>query len=193
MVVVPVFGLLVGAYILFNVFSPALHVPFLEQGETTEQRLSAIPGTHGNRIYIPQINVDVAILTGGEEVLDKGAWHRKPEHGDPIKGGNFVLSAHRFVMGLTPQQTRAQSPFYNIDQLRVGDQIFIDYEGERYGYKIAEKKRVTPNQVEIEAPSDEPKLTLYSCTMGGAADGREVLIGEPLGKVKELRIGAQQD
>ncbi len=189
----PVVGLIAGAYILVNVFSPSLQsVPFVDQGETTEQRLSAKPGTHGDRIFIPQINVDVAIVTGGDEtVLDKGAWHRKPEQGDPIKGGNFVLSAHRFIMGLTPQQTRAKSPFYNIDKLQIGDQLFVDYKGERYGYKIAKKESVKPNQTEIENETENPQLTLYSCTLGGAADGRDVLIAEPLGKVEKLEAATR--
>ncbi len=189
--VVPVLLVAAGGYILFTALSPSLiNVPLLDSGNTaeTEERLQSKPGTYGDRLFIPQIGVDVAILVGNESVLDKGAWHRKPENGDPITGGNFVLSAHRFEMGLTPQQTRAKSPFYNIGNLQVGAQIFVDYKGERYGYEITKKYSVKPTQVEIEAPSEQPKMTLYSCTLEGSADGRDVLEAKPLGKVEKMNV-----
>ncbi len=110
--------------------------------------------------------------------MEHGAWWRKPENGNPKDGGNFVLSAHRFIMGMTPQQTLRKSPFYNIDKLAVGDEIIIDYEGVRYAYTIREKLSVKPEATEIEQRTDRPQLTLYSCTLGGANDGRDVLIAK---------------
>lgn len=194
-IALPIIGLLVGGYILVNIFSPMLievNAPGFGSGESTEQRLTSNPGTHGDRLFIPQINVDVAILKGSDEsVLDKGAWHRNPQNGNPADGGNFVLSAHRFVMGATPGETRRQSPFYNLDKLQIGNQLFVDYKGERYGYKIIEKQSVKPNQIEIEAPMEDDRLTLYSCTLRGAADGRDVVIAEPLGKVEKLQLGTR--
>jgi sortase (surface protein transpeptidase) len=55
----------------------------------------------------------------------------------------------------------------------------IDYEGERYVYTIKEKIDVPPTAVEIEAPTKDNRLTLYSCGLGGANDKREVIIAEP--------------
>mgnify|MGYP001689892069 FL=1 len=110
--------------------------------------------------------------------MEHGAWWRKPENGNPKDGGNFVLSAHRFIMGLTPQQTLRKSPFYNIDKLTVGDEIVIDYNGARYIYAISEKRSVKPEAIEIEQRTDQPQLTLYSCTLGGANDGRDVFIAK---------------
>lgn len=132
------------------------------------------------RIIIPKIAVKVDIFEGDQSVLDKGAWHRVPQNGNPDKGGNFVVSAHRFVMGRTPGQTKNNSPFYNIDKLKVDDSIFIDWQQKRREYKITKIYDVKPNQVEIEAPSDKAKLTLYTCTLGGSADGRVVIEGEPI-------------
>ena len=95
-----------------------------------------------NRLYIPKIDINLPYSTGGAETMEHGAWWRKPENGNPKDGGNFVLSAHRFIMGLTPQQTLRKSPFYNIDKLTVGDEIIIDYNGVRYNYVISEKQSV---------------------------------------------------
>lgn len=131
-----------------------------------------------NRLYIPKIDINLPYASGGAETMEHGAWWRKPENGNPKDGGNFVLSAHRFIMGLTPQQTLRKSPFYNIDKLTVGDEIVIDYDGTRYIYVISEKRSVKPEAIEIEQRTDQPQLTLYSCTLGGANDGRDVLIAK---------------
>lgn len=131
-----------------------------------------------NRLYIPKIDINLPYVSGGAETMEHGAWWRKPENGNPKDGGNFVLSAHRFIMGMTPQQTLRKSPFYNIDKLTVGDEIVIDYNGARYIYAISEKRSVKPEAVEIEQRTAQPQLTLYSCTLGGANDGRDVLIAK---------------
>lgn len=131
-----------------------------------------------NRLYIPKIDINLPYASGGAETMEHGAWWRKPENGNPKDGGNFVLSAHRFIMGLTPRQTLRKSPFYNIDKLMVGDEMVIDYNGARYIYVISEKRSVKPEAIEIEQRTDQPQLTLYSCTLGGANDGRDVLIAK---------------
>lgn len=187
-----VLGLLaVGIYVLLLSFAPMTILEPLtgRAPNVTQKKLEDSPGPAGNRLYIPQINVDVAIVTGSTEAaLEKGAWHRHPENGDPIKGGNFVLSAHRFVMALTPQGVAERSPFYNIDKLIVGDHIFVDFSGKRYAYEIKRKYSVKPNAVEIEAPSTDAKLTLYSCTLGGSADGRDVIEAVNIGEVTKVSV-----
>jgi sortase A len=170
-----------GGYIIVNVLTPGIDDPILT-GKTphaTEQKLESPPGANGDRLYLPQINVDVPI-TPGQEALLKGAWHRKPENGDPIQGGNFVLSAHRFVMDLTPQGTAEKSPFYNLDRLAVGDQFYVDYQNKRFKYEISRKYSVASEAAEIENRTVDAKLTLYSCTLEGSADGREVVEAKQL-------------
>lgn len=136
------------------------------------------PGARGDRLFIPQIGVDVPI---GEDEgsLNKGAWHRLPENGDPEKGGNFVLSAHRFVIGWTPQQTRNNSPFYHLDRLKPGDLLYVDYKAKRYAYRVDHLYPVPKTATEIEGPSDTAKLTLYSCDLRGESAGRLVVEALP--------------
>lgn len=166
----------IGAYIFITIFSPTLPVLSGKSGDETKKKLDQPVGTNGDRLYLPQINVDVPIFGGRDSsVLEKGAWHRKPENGDPVKGGNFVLSAHRFVMSYTPQGTAIKSPFYNIGKLQVGDKLFVDWKGKRYEYQISEKYGVKPENVEVESPTNDPQLTLYSCTLRGSSDGRDVV------------------
>lgn len=144
-----------------------------------QNNLAQAPTSQQNRLLIPKINLDIPYQTGGAEVLNTMAWHRHPDRGNPEKGGNFILSGHRFEIGLTPGETIQKSPFYHLDKLAIGDEILVDYNNRRYTYHISEKFTVKPTQTEIEAPSTTAKLTLYTCTLGGAADGREVLVATP--------------
>lgn len=158
-----------GLYLLLLTVAPTLNVPGLTTPQVTATENNA------NRIVIEKVGVDIPFHTGGPEALEKGAWHRFPERGDPEKGGNFILSAHRFQLGITPQQTRAKSPFYNLDKLEKGDKITIKYNNLTYTYEVEEKYDVERTAVEIEAPSEAHKLTLYSCSLKGEKDGRIVL------------------
>lgn len=181
----PIIGLIAGLYLLVNALSPGLTTPFDPSPDATAKKLQhAKPSLDEDRLYIPQINVDVAIVTGSSEaVLERGAWHRKPENGDPAGGGNFVLSAHRFNLGMTPNQTRAKSPFYHIDKLNEGDQIYADHKGTRYAYTVTKRYKVERTATEIEQRSEGNKLTLYSCDLRGEKAGREVVEAEQVGTI----------
>lgn len=175
-----------GVYLLLLVMTPNIPAFFPVQ-EIDAKRL---PVPSEDRVYIPKIGISVTLHAGGPEVLEEGAWHRFPERGDPEEGGNFIVSAHRFSLGVTPDQTRRKSPFYHIDKLAVGDQIIVDFKGKRYAYAVEEAKNVAPDQVEIESETDEPRLTLYTCTLKGESDGREVFFAKPLGEVVDGAIAA---
>ena len=171
-----------GLYVLITALMPFFMVHTVNPtSNTTVAKLEAtateIPTE--NRLYIPKIDINLPYEQGDERVMEHGAWWRRPENGNPKDGGNFILSAHRFIMGLTPEQTLRKSPFYNIDKLALDDEITIDYQSERYVYVISKIYAVKPNAVEIENRTDESQLTLYSCTLGGAADGREVIVATP--------------
>lgn len=170
-----------GAYMLSLVAAPTV-APALVTKPIAVSSLPA-PKITENRVVIPKIGVNIPYGTDGKSSLDKGAEWRFPERGDPEKGGNFIIAAHRFSIQPTPMGTIEKSPFYNIDKLVTGDKIVIDYSGMRYGYEITELSTVKATQVEIESPSPTAKLTLYSCELGGSKAGRVVVTAKPLGKV----------
>ena len=169
-----------GVYLLVLISTPLIMSQTINpKNNSTSQLISKTKDKiTENRLYIPKIDINLPYTSGGAETMEHGAWWRKPENGNPKDGGNFVLSAHRFIMGLTPQQTLRKSPFYNIDKLAVGDEMVVDYNGARYIYAISEKRSVKPEAIEIEQRTDQPQLTLYSCTLGGANDGRDVIIAK---------------
>lgn len=168
-----------GLYLLYVTLSPLIAGFFVDPDDNTTTQLLARTEEktpQEPRLYIPKIDVNVPYATGDETVMEHGAWWRQPSNGNPVDGGNFVLSAHRFIMGVTPEQTQRKSPFYHINKLVVGDELIVDYESKRYVYEISEIFAVKPTAIEIEDRTDDARLTLYSCTLGGAADGREVII-----------------
>ncbi|MBP7018180.1 sortase [Candidatus Saccharibacteria bacterium] len=177
---VAVIAFVSGAYLLFLTQAPKLtflsKTPELKQAEVGD-----------NRIIIPSAKIDIGIFEGGEEALDKGAWHRYPERGNPVRGGNFIVSAHRFGLGATPKETRINSAFYNIEQLSEGDKIVIHWDGKSYEYEVTKKFQVDPDAVEVEDPREDHVLTMYSCTLGGRYDGRIVVEAKPKFEVKKSK------
>lgn len=184
--ILPLSGLLLGAYLLLNALTPMSSSAFIPVDETAKKLVSTRPNINKNRLYVPKVNIDVAIvpIQGNEAIaLEKGAIHRAATSGNPKDGGNFVITAHRFNLGLTPAQTRAQSPFYSINKLNQGDAVYVDYQGVRYAYKVTERKMVKPEAVEIENRTATPRLTMYSSELAGPKASREVVIAEPQGTI----------
>lgn len=169
-----------GVYILALVAAPVA-APLLVTKPIDVKTLPE-PKETVDRIVIPKIGVNIAYATGAAS-LDRGAEWRSPTSGNPLDGGNFVIAAHRFSIQPTPQGTIEKSPFYHIDKLQVGDKVVIDYKGKRYGYEVTKEFTVKPSQIEIEARTNDPTLTLYSCGLDGAEGDRFVVQAKRLGEV----------
>ncbi len=161
------------AYVTAVYLAPQLvTVPFtsLTADATNSKIQSTKAGQLGDRLFIPQINVDVAINEGGDKSqLDGGTWQRNAALGNPDKGGNFVLSGYKLTWDVTPQWTRSKSPFYNLDKLKTGDDLTLDYKGKRYVYKVDRTFNVAPGDSSIEKKSDGYRLTLYATDGSGSA------------------------
>ena len=179
-------GLVVGAYVTVNVNAPLLQGIDGRSPEATAQKLlSAKPGSDGNRLYIPQINVDIPIVEGEDRAaLERGALHRNADI-NPATGGAFVLGARDLRAGATPAETKARSPFYHLDKLQPGDELFVDWGGKRYVYEV--KKRVMvegmASLTEAALTEQDPILTLYVADDTGNL-GRDVAVrAEKVGTV----------
>lgn len=161
-----------GLYIIFVSLSPKL--------AHNNAREAAVSTPRDDRLIIPSVDINTPYFSGGDEVLDKGAWHRFAERGDPQRGGNFILAGHRFVMTGSFKRTMTQSRFYNLDKVKKGDSVIVDWKGVRYKYVVNRTYTVKPGQISIENPSVRPKLTIYTCTLGGTYDGRIVVEATPV-------------
>ena len=185
-VVLPVLAFVVGGYAFFSSLGPALPIYARAPEETAKKLTATKPALNENRLYVPKINVDlVAVAIDGNETLalSQGAIQRSPESGNPRDGGNYVLAAHRFQLGLTPQQTHDKSPFYHMDKLDEGDDVYVDYEGIRYAYKVVQRKLVDSTSPDIEMKTEDDQLTLFSLELSGPGSTREVVIAKPTGTI----------
>lgn len=133
------------------------------------------PKPRDNRLVIPKIGVDVAIVVSPnqEEALAKGIWHI-PGTSFPDRGSNTVLSGHRFRF-LSGNRT-----LYLLDKLEKGDPIIIYWKGKEYDYVVTAEKIVGPRAVEILDPTDKPRLTIFTCSPLFSTKERLVLIAKPV-------------
>ena len=176
LIVIGIVIIAAAAYVAAVYLAPQLvTVPFtsLTADATNSKIQHSSAGQYGDRLFLPQINIDVAVSEGGDKSqLDAGAWQRTVDLGDPEKGGNFVLSGRKFTLDTTPQWTRAKSPFYNLGKLKAGDELTLDYKGKRYVYKVDRTFAASGN---LEQKSGDYRLTLYATDgEGNAVSGAAV-------------------
>ena len=141
-----------------------------------EARIHSPDGQHEpseNRLIIPSILLDEKINEGADSTaLRSGLW-RRPFSAAPDQSSNTVITGHRFTYN-DPQGT-----FYHLDKLRVGDDIGIIWNDKTYLYKVTNYTVVPATATEIEAPTDTPRLTLYTCTPLWFPKDRLVVTAEP--------------
>ncbi|MEP7103381.1 MAG: sortase [Candidatus Dojkabacteria bacterium] len=110
-----------------------------------------------NTLVIPQIYVNAKINEGTQEsTLNLGMW-RRPNTSTPDKGGNTVITSHRFLHTIGP------NTFFNLDRLEINNIVLVYWQGKEYVYKVYEISNVLPQQVDIEFNTKDPILTLYTC------------------------------
>lgn len=171
----PVLILAGGLYTLVTYLAPEI-LYVVEPPDATAKRLVAErPGQGQDRLYIPKLNADIRVTSDSD---DAAAQERSAVSGSPSEGGNYVLAANRFSFGLTPMDTKVKSPFYHLGKLSTGDDIYLDYRGVRYAYKVAEIKSVE-DITTYENRTDEPQLTLY---MTETVE-RKVVVAKQTGKI----------
>lgn len=118
---------------------------------------SSVPVPAQNRLVVPSMMLDEPINDSKDQAtLHKGLW-RLPYTSSPDKQSNTVIVGHRFTY------TNPRGLFYHLDKVRVGDEIGVFWQGKKYLYKVNQTKTVPPTAVNVEAPTDLPQLTLYTC------------------------------
>lgn len=122
--------------------------------ETPKQRAEI--SRESDHVVIPRIGLDQKIWVGdNEKLVNKGVWQVFGTS-SPDKGSNTVLVGHRFSY-------KDPAVFYHLDKMQVGDPIVVAWGGKLYAYKVNEKKVVNPTDVYVENPTEDSRLTLYTC------------------------------
>lgn len=124
------------SYLAINFMAPRFPAGLGASQAVADTLTNQRPAVNRDRLYIPQIGLDVAIIKAGEDA--SAAIQQNPDAGNPEQGGSYELAASNFELGWTPQGTRSKSPFYQLSSLKPGDQFFVDYNGQRYAYQVQE-------------------------------------------------------
>jgi len=145
-----------------------VHLQSISQIDTHAATPTPIPGP--NRLTIEGTGITGEVFEGADEnTLNKGIWHR-PNTSTPDKGSNTVLAAHRF------QYLSNENSFYHLDVVKTGDRITLIWNGLAYHYTVKQTMVVTDRAIEIEQPTTEPTLTLYTCTPLWTSQNRLVVV-----------------
>ena len=116
------------------------------------------------RILIPNMGLDTVVkyvpyngsswLIGG--LKQEIAW--MGETSWPGLGSNTGLAGH------VDLANGDSGPFWNLSDLKAGDQITVFTERNRYVYQMREAKIVPDSDLSVIEPTEKPQLTLITCT-----------------------------
>ena len=121
-------------------------------------------------VRIPKIDSKEPVKEGTtKSALAESLGHEEGT-ASPGEVGNCVIAGHRnYTFG---------KYFNRLDEVEVGDQIFVDTREGTYEYTVTEIKVVEPTEVDILEPTDDEQLTLYTCTPIYIATHRLVVIAK---------------
>ncbi|GIU86758.1 MAG: hypothetical protein KatS3mg009_1273 [Acidimicrobiia bacterium] len=125
-----------------------------------------VPGEVMGAIRIPKIGVERYVVEGvGREDLKKGPGHYP---GTPLPGqvGNAAIAGHRTTYG---------APFFDLDRLEPGDEIFASTVRGEYRYEVYQKLVVAPTDVWVVDNTPDAQLTLTTCNPKYSARERLVV------------------
>ncbi len=127
-----------------------------------------------DRLIIPKIGVNIPIVESVNEEygLNRGSW-RIPDSSTPDKGGNTVLTGHRFKY-LPPSNLT----FYLFHKLEKGDIASVLWKGKTYYYRVKETKIVPANDISILDKTDGSILTMFTCDPIYSTKNRLAIISE---------------
>jgi LPXTG-site transpeptidase (sortase) family protein len=153
---------------------PAVTAPYAGALATAVGNDTPAPLPEENRIVIPALSLDEPIIESNtiNSISAGGTW-RRPASSTPEKGGNTVIVGHRFF------GSRA-STFYHLDKLNTGEIIALYWNGVERLYRVDAIQTVAADALFIEAPSEQEKLTLYTCTPLWTATNRLVVTALPI-------------
>ena len=147
---------------------------YIESGDGFSSSVDATEVENGDMLYtlrIPCIDSENPVREGvTSSVLSDSLGHQT---GTAYAGeeGNCVIAGHR---------NYTYGKFFNrLDEVEVGDLIFVDSATQTYTYAVSEIKVVAPDDVEVlESIEGKETLTLYTCTPIYIATQRLVIIAE---------------
>ncbi len=141
----------------------------LDNNSSADSKRSGPP--QDNRLIIPKLALNQHIYSGSAWwLVNKGVW-ALPNTSTPPFGSNTVMAAHRFTYD-------GPSIFYSLDKMALGDKIVIYWQKKEYDYTVKQTKVVPPTGTYILKGTDQPQLTLFTCTPLWSAKDRLVVVAK---------------
>lgn len=93
----------------------------------------------------------------------------------PGQAGNGVYIGHS--SGALWRPGNYKWVFTHLEKTKVGDIISVEHRGIKYSYRIYETWVTAPTDLSVLAPTDEPIITLITCTPVGTSTNRFIVRG----------------
>ncbi|HLD92028.1 MAG TPA: sortase [Patescibacteria group bacterium] len=117
-------------------------------------------------ISIPKLKIENAIVAIGGEDLTKNLI-QYPGTALPGKNGNAVIFGHS-VLPIFYNPKNYTAIFSTLPSLKEGDDVFIEYDGISYKFKVEELFEIYPTDIQIlEQNSSDAFITLVTCVPPG--------------------------
>lgn len=117
-------------------------------------------------ISIPKLKIENAIVSIGGEDLSKNLV-QYPGTALPGKNGNAVIFGHS-ILPIFYNPKNYMAIFSTLPTLKNGDDIFVEYDGVSYKFKVEEIFEIYPTDIQIlEQNNSDSFLTLVTCTPPG--------------------------
>lgn len=117
-------------------------------------------------VSIPKLKIENAVVQIGGEDLSKNLV-QYPGTALPGKNGNAVIFGHS-ILPIFYNPKNYMAIFSTLPTLKIGDDIFVNYDGIAYNFKVEELFEIYPTDIQIleQNPADS-FLTLVTCTPPG--------------------------
>lgn len=202
-----VFGLL----FQYNQVIIANAVAFMSPGGSDVNDITAIDPTVSANVHdspilmIPKLNVEVPVTFGASNDLQSmaSAMTNGVAHfaingasAKPGEVGNFAVSGHS--AGNVYESSNYKFIFSGLTRMQAGDLIYMDYNSQRYTYRVTGTRTVEPSdagslrKIASENPG-KPMITLITCTPLGTSRYRLLVYGEQIHPAYNQTTTTQQE
>lgn len=144
-------------------------------------------------LMIPKLNIEVPVSFGSANDVNSmqiamrngvANFYTSMSSAMPGQIGNFAVSGHS-AGNIYDYGNNYKFIFSGLTRLVPGDMIYMDYEGQRYSYRIQGSTTVEPSDVaelsRITADNPgKPMITLITCTPLGTSRYRLLVYGEQI-------------
>lgn len=121
-------------------------------------------------VRIPKINCTEPVKEGVDRNALAASLGHEPGTALPGEVGNCVIAGHRnYTFG---------KYFNRLNEVEIGDTIYIDTLDDTYEYTVEEIKVVEPTDLSVLDNTEDETLTLYTCTPIYIATHRLVIIAK---------------